>query len=91
MSDKRTTAWGGSTFIDDTTNRTGVNYHCFVAQEDTTFTTISSGVTDLMASSRMNLTGKTLKAGALMIAPIGLPITTFRLATGSVIAYTEKI
>jgi hypothetical protein len=84
----RVTGSKGCKFQDNAAGTTAVKFSSFIAQEDTTFTAITgSNGTDLMAY--FNLTGKTIKQGALFTAPLGEHITVCHVATGSVIGYNE--
>ena len=91
---ERLTAGGGSELIADTTLRTDKKYYAFIAQEDTVVETLTGGAEDPIPSpptsylTSIGLSGKTLKQGALIVAPIGEAFTYLKLASGSVIAYS---
>lgn len=91
---ERLTAGGGSELIADTTLRTDKKYYAFIAQEDTVVHTLTGGAEDPIPSPPTNyltsigLNGKTLKQGALIVAPIGEAFTSLKLTSGSVIAYS---
>lgn len=87
---ERLTASNGCELIADTTERTGKAYYALICQEDTVIATMSG--TDHAGAavdfvSTMGLSGKTLKQGALLTAPLANKITNVDLTSGSVIAY----
>ena len=84
----RVTGAKGCKFQNNAAGTTPVKFSSFVAQEDTTFTAITgSEGTDFLIY--FNLTGVTVKQGALITAPLGEHITVCHVTTGSVIGYNE--
>ena len=84
----RVTGAKGCKWQDNAAGTEPVKFSSFVVQEDTTFTDITgSEGTDLLIY--FNLTGVTVKQGALFTAPLGEHITVCHVATGSVIGYNE--
>ena len=84
----RVTGAKGCKFQNNAAGAEPVKFSSFVVQEDTTFTDITgSEGTDLLIY--FNLTGVTVKQGALFTAPLGEHITVCHVATGSVIGYNE--
>ena len=84
----RVTGAKGCKWQDNAEGTEPVKFSSFVVQEDTTFTAITgSEGTDLLIY--FNLTGVTVKQGALFTAPLGEHITVCHVATGSVIGYNE--
>lgn len=90
---ERLTAGGGCELIADTTLRSNKKYYAFIVQEDTVVHTLTGSSEDVVPSPPTNylttigLSGKTLKQGALIVAPINEAFTEFKLTSGSVIAY----
>ena len=84
----RVTGAKGCKFQNNAAGTEPVKFSSFVVQEDTTFTDItgSEGTNFLIY---FNLTGVTVKQGALFTAPLGEHITVCHVATGSVIGYNE--
>ncbi len=93
MYSERLTAGGGCELIADTTLRSNKKYYAFIAQEDTVIETLSGSGEDILPSPPTNyltaigLSGKTLKQGALIVAPLNEAFFSLKLASGSVIAY----
>lgn len=93
MSFPRLTAWQGCELIADTTTRENKKYFAFIVQEDTVIATLSGGLDGSIPSPSTNylttigLSGKTLKAGALIVAPLNEVFDTLKLTSGSVIGY----
>ena len=84
----RVTGAKGCKWQDNAAGTEPVKFSSFVVQEDTTFTAITgSEETDFLIY--FNLTGVTVKQGALFTAPLGEHITVCNVATGSVIGYNE--
>lgn len=89
MSIQRLSAWGGCELIADTNTRTGKDYNAFIVQEDTVIAALSSAGSPATKNylTLIGLSGKTLKAGALIVAPLNEVFDTIKLTSGSVIAY----
>jgi hypothetical protein len=83
----------GSKLIDSATGAvTGANFYTLVVQEDTAISLLAGGTdgdtgtgTNYLAAQ--NLTGKTLKAGAIICPPKGFSFKSITISSGSVIAY----
>lgn len=86
MSAQRLTAWNGCTYQDGTVSSGTTNCYAFIPNEDTVVAVLtgSDGINYL---TTMNLSGKTLKQGSLIIAPIGVTFATIQLTSGSIIRY----
>ena len=84
----RVTGSKGCKFQNNAAGATAVKFSSFIAQEDTTFTAIT-GSEGTNFITYFNLTGITVKQGALYTAPLGEHITVCHVATGSVIGYNE--
>lgn len=85
-------ASGGCQLISTTDAQTGKFYTSLVVQEDTVIATLAGGAKGSTATNYITvigLSGKTLKQGALIIAPDGEFFSSLTLTSGSVIAYKE--
>lgn len=89
MSFNRLSAWGGCELIADTTERENQEYFGFIVQEDTVVEKLTGegSPSDRNYLTEIGLNGKTLKQGALIVAPNGEFFQHLKLASGSVIAY----
>lgn len=92
MSSSRLIAGGGCDYIGDTDARTSKQYTSFIAQEDTVVATLTGGTENSTANgtnylTNIGLSSKTLKQGALIVAPIGEVFKSLTLTSGSIIAY----
>ena len=88
----RVSASNGSKHISSTDGaQTSVKAFGFIAQEDTVISVLLGGSTDTSTAQNfktdLGLTGKTLKAGALIVVPIGNYINSITLTSGSIIVY----
>ena len=86
MSAQRLTAWNGCKYQDGTSLSSGDIAYAFIPNEDTVVSTLtgSDGVNYL---TTMGISGKTLKQGALFIAPYGIKFTSITLTSGSIVKY----
>lgn len=86
MSAQRLTAWNGCKYQDGTAVSSGDIAYAFIPNEDTVVATLtgSDGVNYL---TTLNISGKTLKQGTLIIAPYGVKFTTVTLTSGSIVKY----
>lgn len=89
---RRVTAYQGCEYVGDTDARTSKIYYAFIAQEDTVVATLTGGLSSTTDNSTnyltsIGLSGKTLKQGALIVAPEGEVFKSLTLTSGSIIAY----
>lgn len=86
MSAQRLTAWNGCKYQDGAAVSSGDIAYAFIPNEDTVVATLtgSDGVNYL---TTLNISGKTLKQGTLIIAPYGVKFTTVTLTSGSIVKY----
>lgn len=87
---ERLGAHNGSLLIADTNARTSKTLYGFIAQEDTVVSVCTGTDEDGAAVDFVAVQGlgsKTLKQGALIVAPANQTITAITLTSGSVIAY----
>lgn len=92
MSMQRLSASGGCQLISTTDAQTGKFYTAFVVQEDTVVSVLAGGEkgsTSTNFITEIGLSGKTLKQGALIVAPDSQFFSSLTLTSGSVIAYKE--
>lgn len=92
MSMNRLSASGGCELISTTAAQTGKFYTALVVQEDTVIATLAGGAKGSTATNfitDIGLSGKTLKQGALIVAPDSQFFSSLTLTSGSVIAYKE--
>ena len=86
MSQQRLAAWNGCSYQDGTGASTGLITYAIIPNEDTVIATLtgSDGVNYL---TTIGLSGKTLKQGTLIVAPIGVVFSTVTLTSGSIMRY----
>lgn len=92
MSIQRLSAWNGSKHINSADGaQTNLGCYGFIVQEDTVITTLAGGSTSTSTSENyltdQGLSGKTLKSGALIVAPLGNFFNSITLSSGSIIVY----
>jgi hypothetical protein len=86
MSEQRLSAWNGCKYQDGTGAVTGDITYSFIPNEDTVVSTLtgSDGVNYLTV---IGISGKTLKQGTLITAPLGVLFSSITLASGSIVKY----
>jgi len=83
----------GSRYLSsDTGTYTDVNSNEFIVQEDTVISVLTGGDASISENSidykaSMNLSGVTLKKGALIVAPVGEAFKSITIDSGSIMAY----
>ena len=83
----------GSRYLSsDTGAYTDVNSNEFIVQEDTVISVLTGGDASISENSidyktSMNLSGVTLKKGALIVAPVGEAFKSITIDSGSIMAY----
>jgi hypothetical protein len=82
----------GSEYLVAVTAHTDVNAYAFIVQEDTIISVLTGGDASTAVNTdnyltAMNLSGVTLKQGALIQAPAGELFQSITITSGSVIAY----
>lgn len=91
METQRLTAEGGCKLIADTSAYTGQGFYCFIVQEDTVIATLAGGTSSSATGTNflttIGLSGKTLKQGALIVAPTASTFNSITLTSGSIICY----
>ena len=92
MSIQRLATWNVSKHINSADGaKTNVGCYGFIVQEDTVVSVLAGGTTTTSTSENFltdqALTGKTLKAGALITVPLGHFINSITLSSGSIIVY----
>lgn len=88
----RLTANGGCQYIDDTAEKTGKKFYCFIVQADTVVAKLTGGLSGDTTTNYLTSIGlgsKTLKQGAIIYAPGDAVFTNLQLTSGSIIAYAE--
>jgi len=78
------------------TEHTGVNSNEFVVQEDAVISVLTGGdasiaENDIDYKASMNLSGVTLKKGALIVAPVGEAFKSITIDSGSIMAYNSVV
>jgi hypothetical protein len=85
----------GSKYLGATAH-TGVNSNEFVVQEDAIISVLTGGdasitENDIDYKTSMNLSGVTLKKGALIVAPVGEAFKSITIVSGAVMAYNSVV
>ena len=90
MSMQRLSAWQGCTYQDGTATSGSIECYSFIPNEDTVVSVLlgtKAGVTNYDYLTDINISGKTLKQGTLIICPLGEKFTTITLTSGSIVRY----
>lgn len=98
MSIQRATEWGGSYHLNDTDgDLEGGNFYGFTVQEDNTVVSVFSGSfegvdMDFLTDPKynVNISGKQLKAGALIVVDLGGTVKKITVNSGSIILHKSS-
>lgn len=86
MSMDRLASWNGCKYQDGTSVSSGDIAYAFIPNEDTVVATLT-GDNGTNYLTTIGLSGKTLKQGTLIIAPLGVKFSTITLTSGSIVKY----